>query len=96
MSNVVNGPAPSTGDIVSIDLSGHRETVVSGLDFPTGMTFGRDGNLYISNKGFGFGPKDGEILNGGTALAKKQGRFWGSRNGPCWRNPPGRRETRLH
>lgn len=62
MSNLLNGPAPGTGDIVSIDLFGHRNTVVSGLDFPTGMTFGRDGNLYVSNKGFGFGPGDGEIL----------------------------------
>ncbi len=35
---------------------------MSELDFPTGMTFGRDGNLYVSNKGFGFGPGEGEIL----------------------------------
>ena len=62
MSNAVNGPAPHTGDIVSVDLSGHKETVASGLDFPTGMTFGRDGNLYVSNKGFGFGPGEGEVL----------------------------------
>ena len=61
-SNVLNGPAPGTGDIVSIDLFGNKKTVVSGLDFPTGMIFGRDGNLYVSNKGFGFGPGDGEIL----------------------------------
>ena len=62
MSNAVNGPVPHTGDIVSVDLSGHKETVASELDFPTGMTFGRDGNLYVSNKGFGFGPGEGEIL----------------------------------
>jgi hypothetical protein len=62
MSNLLNGPAPGTGDIVSIDLFGNKETIASGLDFPTGMTFGRDGNLYVSNKGFGFGPGDGEIL----------------------------------
>lgn len=62
MSNAVNGPAPHTGDIVSVDLSGRKETVASELDFPTGMIFGRDGNLYVSNKGFGFGPGEGEIL----------------------------------
>ena len=62
MSNLLNGPAPGTGDIVSIDLFGRKKTVVSGLDFPTAMIFGRDGNLYVSNKGFGFGPGDGEIL----------------------------------
>jgi hypothetical protein len=61
-SNLLNGPAPGTGDIVSIDLFGSEKTVVSGLDFPTGMTFGRDGNLYVSNKGFGSGPGEGEIL----------------------------------
>jgi hypothetical protein len=62
MSNVANGPAPATGEIVSIDLFGNRKTIVSGLDFPTAMTFGSDGSLYVSNKGFGFGPGDGEIL----------------------------------
>jgi len=62
MSNAVNGPAPHTGDIVSVDLTGHKETVASGLDFPTAMTFDREGNLYVSNKGFGFGPGEGEIL----------------------------------
>ena len=62
MSNLLNGPAPGTGDIVSIDLFGRKKTVASGLDFPTGMTFGRDGNLYVSNKGFGFGEGEGEVL----------------------------------
>jgi hypothetical protein len=62
MSNLEGGPAPGNGDIVSIDLFGRKKTVVSGLDFPTGMTFGRDGNLYVSNKGFGFGEGEGEVL----------------------------------
>ncbi len=62
MSNLLNGPAPGTGDIVSIDRFGRKKTVASGLDFPTGMTFGRDGNLYVSNKGFGFGEGEGEVL----------------------------------
>jgi hypothetical protein len=29
------------------------EWMVTGLSFPTAMTFGRDGDLFISNKGFG-------------------------------------------
>jgi glucose/arabinose dehydrogenase len=57
------GPTPNTGDIIRVDLSGKREILVSGLDLPTGMTFGPDGKLYVSNKGFG--PEStggGEIL----------------------------------
>jgi len=30
-----------------------RTTVASGFTFPTGMTFGPDGALYVSNIGFG-------------------------------------------
>jgi hypothetical protein len=62
MSNLLNALAPGTGDIVSVDRFGRKKTVASGLDFPTGMTFGRDGNLYVSNKGFGFGEGEGEVL----------------------------------
>jgi len=29
------------------------ETIASGLTLPTAMTFGPDGNLYVSNLGFG-------------------------------------------
>jgi hypothetical protein len=29
------------------------QSVASGLNFPTAMTFGPDGKLYISNNGFG-------------------------------------------
>jgi glucose/arabinose dehydrogenase len=57
------GPTPGTGDVVRVDLSGKKEILVSGLAQPTGMTFGPDGKLYISNKGFGPGSTGGgEIL----------------------------------
>jgi hypothetical protein len=46
-------PTPGTGTIVRVDHSGHRETIASGLFLPTAMTFGPDGNLYVSNVGFG-------------------------------------------
>ncbi len=46
-------PTPNTGDIVRIDRSGTRQTITTGLNFPTGMTLGPDGKLYVSNVGFG-------------------------------------------
>ena len=55
-------PKPGTGDVVRIDPSGSRQIITSGLTFPTGMTFGPDGKLYISTNGFGFPPGGGSIL----------------------------------
>jgi hypothetical protein len=49
-------PAPfvaHTGMVVRLNRQGGWDPVVTGLSFPTAMTFGPDGNLYISNKGFG-------------------------------------------
>jgi sugar lactone lactonase YvrE len=61
--NLAGPPTPGNGDIVRIDPSGARTTIVSGLTFPTGMTMGPDGNLWVSNKGFGpTTPGFGEIL----------------------------------
>jgi hypothetical protein len=48
------------GAVVRLNLNGVIETVVAGLTFPTGMTFGPDHALYISNNGDG--PNVGEIL----------------------------------
>lgn len=52
---------PFTGQIVRVDPSGRREVIVSNANapqmfFPTAMTFGPDGNLYVSNGGFGLKP----------------------------------------
>jgi hypothetical protein len=52
-SNHTGAPTPGTGDIVRIDPSGARTTIVSGLTFPTGLTLGPDGELWVSNQGFG-------------------------------------------
>lgn len=54
------GPTPFTGDVVRVNSNNSRDTIVSKLFFPTGMTFGPDGALYISNTGFG--PPTGQIL----------------------------------
>jgi hypothetical protein len=51
-----------TGDIVRIEPNGSRTTIAAGLSFPTGMTFGPDGALYVSNLGFGAPPGAGQVL----------------------------------
>ena len=57
-------PAPGTGRIVRVDPNGkRRHVIVDGLFLPTGMTLGPDGNLYVSNVGFGPPPVGlGEVL----------------------------------
>jgi hypothetical protein len=62
MSAITGGPAPMTGDIVRIEPNGSRTTIAAGLSFPTGMTFGPDGALYVSNLGFGAPPGAGQVL----------------------------------
>nr|BBH92872.1 hypothetical protein KTA_10710 [Thermogemmatispora argillosa] len=56
------GPVPGTGVIVRVSERGRQVLIASGLSFPTAMTFGPDGDLYVSNKGYGYGPGQGEIL----------------------------------
>jgi hypothetical protein len=63
MSTMAGDPEPYTGKIIRIEPSGVQKEIVTGLFFPTGMTIGPDGNLYVSNKGFGPPyPGFGEIL----------------------------------
>jgi len=57
------GPQPFTGRLIRIAPNGRQEVLIDSggpLFFPTGMTFGPDGALYISN--VGFGPPIGQIL----------------------------------
>ncbi len=63
-SSSVNGfPTPNTGRIIKVQPSGQKEVLVDSLFFPTGMTLGSDGDLYVSNKGYGPPlPGLGEIL----------------------------------
>jgi sugar lactone lactonase YvrE len=50
---------PDSGRVVRLTQDGGWETVATGLSFPTGMTFGPDGTLYVSNYGFGYPPRGG-------------------------------------
>lgn len=63
MSHANGDPTPNTGRIVKVLPSGTKQVLVDSLFFPTGMTMGSDGSLYVSNKGFGPPiPGFGEIL----------------------------------
>jgi hypothetical protein len=56
-------PTPGTGQVVRVGPRGELTVIASGLFLPTAMTFGPDGNLYVSNVGFGPPPVGlGEIL----------------------------------
>lgn len=51
------GPdAAGSGMVVRVNDDGTLTTIASGLVFPTAMTFGPDGALYVSNFGFGLPP----------------------------------------
>jgi hypothetical protein len=43
-------------------VAGARTVIASGLAFPTGLAFGPDGALYVSNFGFGFPAGAGQIM----------------------------------
>lgn len=56
-------PTPGTGKVVRIDGKNQVTEIANGLFLPTGMTFGPDGNLYVSNVGFGPPPVGlGQVL----------------------------------
>lgn len=54
-------PVPNTGKLVRRSAHGWQ-TILSGLNFPTAMTLGPHGNLYISNCGYGCPAGAGEVL----------------------------------
>jgi hypothetical protein len=55
-------PTPFTGTIVRASPNGTKDVIVTGLALPTGITYGPDGNLYVSNWGFGSAPGGGQVL----------------------------------
>ncbi len=62
-STAAGDPTPFTGKVLRVDPSGKQTEIASGLFFPTGMTLGPDGALYVSNVGFGPPPVGlGQVL----------------------------------
>jgi hypothetical protein len=62
-TTAAGNPTPFTGKVIRVDLGGHQTEIASGLFFPTGMTLGPDGALYVSNVGFGPPPAGlGQVL----------------------------------
>jgi hypothetical protein len=59
-------PTPGAGKVVRVQRTGAIEDVVTGLVVPTGMTFGPDNRLYVSNFGAvpagGAPPGSGQIV----------------------------------
>jgi hypothetical protein len=51
LSDAAGFPTLGAGKVVRVKHSGEIEEVITGLSVPTGMTFGPDGRLYISNFG---------------------------------------------
>lgn len=62
MSGGNPAPTPFTGRVTRVHPNGAQEVVADGLMFPTGMAMGPDGNLYVSNWGFGTPPGSGQIV----------------------------------
>jgi hypothetical protein len=68
-STSAGGPKPGDGKVVRVDHPDggphdrDQTVIASGLTFPTAMTFGPNGALYVSHKGFGFPPTgQGQIV----------------------------------
>ncbi len=53
---------PGSGKVVKVGMDGALEEIASGLTFPTAMVMGSDGDLYVSNCGYGCKVGEGQIV----------------------------------
>jgi hypothetical protein len=74
LSAAAGFPTPGEGKVVRVKHSGEIEDVVTGLVVPTGMTFGHDGALYISN--FGAIPLGAAPVGSGQILRAEVAPGW--------------------
>jgi hypothetical protein len=58
---------PHSGRVLRLHADGTREVVTAGLNFPTSMAFGQDGDLYIAAPGHRASNGEGSILRVGMA-----------------------------
>jgi hypothetical protein len=75
LSDGAGYPTPGLGKVVRVKHSGEIEDVITGLAVPTGMTFGRDGRLYVSNFG---------AIPAGTPLGSNAGQILRFDIAPGW------------
>jgi hypothetical protein len=61
LSDAPGFPTPGDGKVVRVKANGPAEDVLTGLSVPTGMVFGPNGALYVSNWGAADTPL-GQIL----------------------------------
>lgn len=62
LSAAAGYPSPGAGKVVRVDSDGTIQDIATGLVVPTGMTFGSNGKLYVSN--FGAAPAGaGQIVS---------------------------------
>jgi hypothetical protein len=61
-STAADNPLPGSGKIVRVSDSGEITDMLTGLSFPTAITAGPDGALYVSEFGYGDDPTAGRIL----------------------------------
>jgi hypothetical protein len=75
LSDGAGYPTAGLGKVVRVKRSGDIEEVITGLVVPTGMTFGPDGRLYISNFG---------AIPAGTPLGLNSGQILRYDIAPGW------------